>query len=193
MSNEEAMVSVPKSEIEALVAQNAELINLIKQQQGANALNADSSLRRKKEKKVTVATIDNKPVVRMVNKGDESAPWFTWTEQDPKNPRKEILLTDLVVLDPKTKTEEVIERVNWLEFMDKGGRKDCKVVKQRGETWEKENGVVTKRTVPDGDHYHMEELDMLVPDIVEGKEYHYVVDFNGEMVELHENYVNMIK
>lgn len=194
MAEEQKKIEVDASELAAIIEQNRELVATIQRLTNQNAEETEfKGTRRKKVIKVTVATVDNKPVIAMVNKGDEDAPWYTWTERDPNNPRKEVMYCDLKVLDPKTKTTEIYERINWLEFMDKGGRKECEVKKQRGEEWYIENGVVTKREVPEGDNFHMEEVGFEVPDIVEGKEFTYVVDFNGDLVEIHERFVNMIK
>lgn len=158
--------------------------------------NAEETLppgRKKKEVKVTVATIDNQPVIGLVNKGDDDRPWFTWEEQDPRNPKKNVLLCDLIVLDPKTKEKETIKRVNWIEFSDRGGRKECPIVNRKPKEWYIENGVTTRREVKSDKDFHMEETDEQVPDVVEGTEYEYVVDFNGTEISLHERFVNMVK
>jgi len=193
MSEDKTEVTVPKSELDAIIAQNAELIALVKSQNNGKGMDAANSINVKKERLVTIATVDGMPVVGMVNKGDEDAPWYSWTEMDPSKPNREILLCDLIVLDPATNKTEIITRINWLEFMDKGGRQDCPVKKRKGEQWEIENGAVTKRIVPEGDSYHMEELDMVVPDVVTGTIHNYVVDFKGTLVEVNENWVNMLK
>lgn len=187
-------VSVPKGELKEMMDQIANLTKVVQTLQGKDGAGAETrSVRKRKEKKVTIAMIDNMPVIGMRNRGDEYSPMYTWTEIDPKDPRKEVMYTDLVVRNMETNKEEVIERVNYLQFMDNGGKKECLVIKQTGEEWEKENGVVTKMILPDGDKYQMEDLDIDVPDVVLGTVFTYVVDFGGKALEVHENYVNIIK
>ena len=191
---EEETVSVPKSEMAAILQQVADLTKVVSSIQGNSALNAEpTSVRRRKDKKVTIATVDGQPVVGMKNRGDEFHPMFTWTESDPKNPKREILYCDLEVRNMETNELEVIERTDYMQFMSNGGKQDCLVIKPKGEEWEKENGVVTKRVVPEGDKFSMEDLDIQVPDVVLGTTYTYVVDFNGKALEVHENYVNILK
>ena len=69
MSEDKTEVTVPKSELDAIIAQNAELIALVKSQNDGKGIDAANSINVKKERLVTIATVDGMPVVGMVNKG----------------------------------------------------------------------------------------------------------------------------
>lgn len=145
-------------------------------------------LRRITDRKVNLRFIDNKAVIAYFNRGTENRPNYIYTKPDPKDPRKEIDMVDLVV-EGETKPMSV----EWSQFRKESTRVACKIVKTDSKEWIINQGIVKKREV---EEYSSVELDFDVPLDVVGQARFFTVEVPAEyggtrQVTIHENFVNI--
>lgn len=194
-NGEQAMFNV--AEIQALVQQVASLTAQIKANTDDKAdqeiEDGKLKVRGAKQRNVTVMFVEGKPVVGMANVGTEQTPVKVYEVPDPRDPTKRYLCVDLIVKNLETGALETIKKMNFLEFLQQGDRRNCPVIKTRGEEWVIEQGRTLKREL-EGDKYRMKELDIEVNLDIEGTDNHYIVDIGGgKQVEIYQDYVNMTK
>jgi len=193
-NNEGKTVTLPESEIAAILAQNAELASQVRHliTQGTDQSEDKGLLRAKPVAKstVTIMFIDEKPVVGIQNQGTELNPVKLVEVPDPLDKAKRIFRANLIVRDPKTEKLETISNIDFMDFVQEGERRECDVLKNRDERWVINQGMVQKKEVKG---YRMVELDVEVPALIEGTERYFIVDIDGKGVEVHEDYVNMAK
>lgn len=186
-------VTMPKEELESLMKTIKDLSARVGQVESQRADVDENSgkmrMRVTKERKITVMFLDGKPLIGMKNVGTEDHPLRIYEVPNPNDPRKQILQAEIILQDVKTGKTSV-EKVNWIEFVQQGERRELTVVKTNEEPWEIEQGVIRRKEV---DGYSTVELDIEVPVIVEGSIRTFIVDIDGVAVNIHEDYANIAK
>lgn len=141
---------------------------------------------------VTIMLVDGKAVIGLRNVGSPEQPVRLYEQPDPRDSKKYFLAADLIVKDLKTNEITTIEGVNFAEFIQQGERRECPILKMRGEEWSIDNGYTQKRELK-GNDYKMQETELEVPLEVTGVDNYYVVDVNGTELEIFQDFVNMAK
>lgn len=194
MTEADKEITMKASEAQALIAQVQALTQQVAAMSGGNNDQAveGGKVRNRpvRHHNVTILFIDEKPVIGMENVGTELNPSKLYEVPDPKNSKENILKANLIVRNLKTGQDEVIKGVNFMELILEGERRECKVLKNRDESWVIEQGVVLKKEVKD---YRTVELDVEVPLEISGTERYFMVEIDGKGVEIFEDYVNMAK
>ncbi len=173
----------------------ADLRNLV----AAGAVNAGPAsevgqkARRSRESTVSIMFLDGRPVVGMANKGSDDEPVRLYEEVDPKDNRKYVMYADLLVLEADGETTKTVSKVPFLNFVQQGERRECKVVKILKKEWEMNFGTTERRELRNDD-YAMQATGQESDLIVEGVDMVYRVDIgNDEVIELAQDYVNMAR
>jgi hypothetical protein len=179
---EDKKVEVNESDLKELIAQNREFKARIEGLEASES-SVKKVVKRTKHNEVNVSFIDGKPVIGFINKGVENRPKYVYSTPDPLNPTQTIEFVDVIV---KGSTEPL--KVNYLQFIRDSEKRMCKVLETNEEIWEIEQGETVKREVID---YASVETGIVVPVTIEGKVRTFVVDIDGEKVEINEKYVNM--
>lgn len=176
-------ITLSMQELQALIAEGVK--NGLQSQSNAEGTRV---LRRVTDRKVEVRFIDSKAVLGYFNRGTENRPQFVYTKPDPKDPRKEVEMVDLVLEGAKEGLP-----VEYSQFRKESAKAQCKVVKTESKEWLINQGVVKKKEV---EEYSSVELDFDVPLDVIGQARFFTVEipmeFGGpRQVTLHENFVNI--
>lgn len=190
MSDEEK-VSMTTGELKALMTQMSTLTKQVTELTAKKADTPTGGARARREDKSsdhTIMFIDGKPVVGMVNKGTTNSPVKLYDIPDPLDKNKSIMGVDLQIKDLKSGEVEVIAGLNFLEFIQEGERRKCAVIRPIERKWYLDEGTVEQQEVKE---YSMEGKGVDVNLEVTGVERLYVMDIDGEEVEIHEDYVNM--
>lgn len=187
MADETKVVTLTIAEIQAMIAEGVKNGIAAAQPEGYAQGNA-RILRRNTDRKVEVRFIDKKAVLGYFNRGTDNRPQYIYTKPDPRDPRKEIEMVDLVLEDSK----EALS-VEWSQFRKESARSMCKVVKTESKEWLLNQGTVKKREV---EEYSSVELDFDVPLDVVGQARFFTVEVPADFgtprqVTLHENFVNI--
>lgn len=183
-------VTMPKTELEALMKTIKDLTTRVQNVESGRAdideLSGKARMKVSKVRSYGVRFLNGMPLIGLKNVGTEDAPVRLIEVVDPQT-RKKSLQADAIFLDLKTNKPQV-HRLNWLEFVTNSEKKMIQPMKTNEEQWEIEQGVVRKREV---DGYSTLELDIEVPVTVEGTIRTFIFDFDGVVVPIHEDYINI--
>ncbi len=195
MSEQDPVVQLKQSELQALMKSIADLRGMV----AASTANAGPAsegtvkTRRVRESVVSIMFLDGRPVIGMDNRGTEEEPVRLYEEVDPKDPRKYIMYADLIVLEADGETERVVKKVPFLNFIQQGERRECRVAKISKKEWEMNFGTTERRELKN-DEYDMQGTGQDTDLIVEGVDMVYHVEIGGgEVIELSQEYVNMAR
>jgi hypothetical protein len=186
MANDEN-VSLPKSELTALLEEISKLRADVGEIKNGEGIGSSRILRKITERKVVVRRIDGKVVIGFRNKGSDTKPQFVYEGPDPKDPTKRTWFVD-VFCEGQTPNDAI--KIGYKEFLDEAERVTCLVKSTKEKEWMVNQGMVKKREI---DGYSMVELDFDVPVDIIGKYRTFTVllpDENRE-VEVGESYVNI--
>lgn len=184
--NKGKTVTLTVAEIQAMIAEGVK--NGLAQNQEGYAQGSARTLRRLTDRKVEVRFIDKKAVLGYFNRGTENRPQYIYTKPDPKDPRKEIEMVDLVLEGSKEAMT-----VEWSQFRKESAKAQCKVVKTESKEWLINQGVIKKKEV---EEYSSVEMDFDVPLDIVGQARLFTVEVPSEFggprqVTIHENFVNI--
>jgi len=193
MPNEEEKVTIPKSQLEAILADNQGLKNqmtgLMEAVQSLTRAQQENSgprvLKKIKDRKVRVMFVDGKAVIGFVNRGTESKPLYAYEKVDPNDKNNRLLFIDLIL---QGKEEPVT--VNYNEFLREGESIECVIKNKEENPWSIEQGSTRQKSV---EEYSMVETDVTVPLEVTGVNttFTVVIPTTGEELVIDERYVNM--
>jgi hypothetical protein len=194
MSNDNEPADITKGEVKQIIEQNRMLAQQVQQFMAQAGEQPEEPKRRPGQKRnrfVDVLFLDNEPVVGLKNRGSDRTVMRLEEVEDPKMKGHFYMLADVVTRNKDGK-ETVHRDINWLELTTEGDHKSCPVLKSRSETWYIDLGRVMQQKLEEG-KYTMKETDIEVDQTVTGKESFFVVDIDGTPVEIHEDYVNIVK
>lgn len=158
----------------------------------ATAADTVTERNRRRDRIVTVMFVNNKPVVGLANVGSAEEPVRVYELPDATDPRKMVLYVDLLLLNDDGSTERV-KKVPFMDFLQNGTRRECKVVKIDKKEWEMDFGTTEQKRV-EGDEYKMKEMGTEVDVIVTGVDMVYKVEIaEGRVIDLAEEYINMAR
>ena len=195
------MAEITKEEMQELLANQRTIMEQNKQLASENAglkelidkdgLGSSRLLKRITERKVEIRFVDGKAVVGYKNQGTQTSPKYIYSKPDPKDPRQEIDMVDLILEGMEAK--DAIS-VPYSQFCKESARKSCKVVATEEKEWLINQGTVKKREV---EEYSSIELDFDVPVDVIGVSRTFTVEVLDENtretrnVKVGEMYVNI--
>ena len=193
MSNDNEQANITQGELKQILEQNRKLSEQV--QEVINQNQATQPPVRKpgeiRRSRVDILFLDGEPIVGLANRGSEQNATRLEEVEDPKQKGHYITFADVVTRNKQGK-ETVHRNINWLELTNEGDRKSCPVLKHRSETWYIDLGRVQQQVLEEG-KYQMRDTGMEVDQTVTGKETYFVVDIDGTPVEIHEDYVNIVK
>lgn len=185
-------IEMDAGEVKALIEQVNNLTRRLNEVESKDEADAMPRARAATNRTVTIMFLDGKPVVELENMNPNGHEVLVYQMVNPKDNKTYIMCANIVTLDPKTKKKEVTKNVNFIEFIQQGERRELPIKRMRGERWLIEQGVTTKQELQ-GDKYHMKDLGIEVPLDVVGTDNFYIVDIDGEEVEIRDRFVNMAK
>lgn len=194
--SEQQKIEVDASELRAILDQNKALSQtvqaLTESMMSQKEENGQLKAKRVTNRTVTIMFIGGKPVVGLENVGSEHTPVRLYEEIDPRDSKKSYLAANLLVKNLETDKFETIKAVNFAEFIQQGERRECPIVRMRGDEWVVDHGSTLRRELK-GNDYKMQEMDLEVPLEVSGVDNYYTVDVDGKELEIFQDYVNMAK
>ncbi len=190
-NNEKEVLSISKDELQAMLNDAAERGAQMAKDSGQTGLVRKAV----KEHFASLRFIDGRAVVGFANKGTENRPQYVYTIQDPKNPKENIEMVELILEGMK---ESEAMPVNFIEFLSETPRVRCKIVKKTEEPWEITQGTTERTTVPEGS-YEVSYQGYRVPVSIEGKTTVFTLEIPGSesadgkarTLDVHEDYVNI--
>lgn len=185
-------IEMDAGEVKALIEQVNNLTRRLNEVESKDEADATPRARAATNRSVTIMFLDGKPVVELENMNPNGHEVLVYQMVNPKDNKTYITCANIITLDPKTKKKEVTKNVNFIEFIQQGERRELPIKRMRGERWLIEQGVTTKQELQ-GDKYHMKDLGIEVPLDVTGVDNFYIVDIDGEEVEIRDRFVNMAK
>jgi hypothetical protein len=193
---EQQSITLSQAEFRALMTQMQTLTKQVQDLTNNTAANlADGETVRSRpvrNRTVTLAVVEGMPVVGLANAGSDVNPVYIREVPNPRDPKQNVLIADLIVLDVATKKTSVLKNTPYLEFVRNAERKVVPVIRSQEHVWENVDGTVTRKEV-DYDKYRMVDTGEEVDAVVEGVTRTFYVDYNGTEIEVDEKYVNIVR
>lgn len=143
-------VTIPKSQLDELLAQNREFLSTqqqMQQQMQSMAAQMDQGYQpivrdeADIQREIRVCFIDDVPVIGLKNRGTENRPLYIYERPDPNDPKRRIGYADVLMLG----SEENPVSVEFLEFQREADSRSMKVLDVKEEPWTIEQGFVNKK------------------------------------------------
>lgn len=190
-NNSKETLSISKDELQAMLNDAAERGAQMAKESGQTGLVRKAV----KEHFASLRFIDSRAVVGFVNKGTENRPRYVYTIQDPKNPKENVEMVELI-LEGMKDGESV--PVNFIEFLSETPRVRCKILGRKEMPWEDTQGTTERTSVPEGT-FEVAYSGYRVPVTIEGKTTIFSLeipaseskDGKTRSIDVHEDYVNI--
>lgn len=184
-------MTVKTSDMKELLAQNRELakkVDLLSQKVEGGTEEYKPTLLTKavKEHVVRVTFIGDKPVIGFANRGTETKPLYIYEKPDPNDSKSRILYVDVML-----QGDEKAIPMRYIELLQEGDHRPCKVKCVEKKEWEEIQGSVEAQVI-EGENYAPTKLGFEVPVGVTGAKYTYTVELpDGSDLVIKDEYVNI--
>ncbi len=181
--NKDQLVQVPKSQLDAIMAQ----LSALKQAIGTPEVQKATAT---KEHTIVVRYVDDKPVVGFANIGHPDTPVYTYEKPNPLEPTKKIMFAKILTLNEDDELDTPIE-LPYGDFINQSRRVVCKIIKIDKKPWSESQGEVDKVKV-DWDKFKTQDTGETVQALVNGFHMTYTVeDPSGRVYTLQEQTINI--